>query len=147
MINVLDIIGWAGAVFILIAYLSLSIRKVRLSSKLYFFWNVSGAICIGINSYYNHAFPSVLANFFWLSIAIYGFYKLKKNQKEFKKFVKKVMKFTDLHMHKPKKARRKILKEMVKDLEKKKIITHKKKKNEVIIIDHDEKNGEYNNHT
>ena len=122
MITALDLIGWAGGIFVLIAYVSLTIRKVRLSSKLYFFWNVSGAICIGINSYYNHAFPSVLANFFWLSIAIYGFYRLKKNQREFRKLVKKIRKFTDIHIHKPKTDRRKMLRGMIKDLEKKKII-------------------------
>ena len=67
-----EIIGWAGTLSILLAYLLVSIKKLSVEDKRYQILNVVGAIGIIINSGVHSAIPSVGLNVVWLSIALYG---------------------------------------------------------------------------
>lgn len=70
-----DAIGWIGTVLVLAAYYLVSTSKLKPASGLYNWMNLSGAIIIGINVAYNHAWPAVGLNFVWGLIAINGLAK------------------------------------------------------------------------
>jgi hypothetical protein len=71
---VIDIIGWMGAVFVLYAYLMVSTKKLEGNSLHYQAANISGALCLIINTYYHHAYPSAVVNVIWIGIALYSLF-------------------------------------------------------------------------
>ena len=68
---VVDIIGWFGAIFVLLAYIAVSTKKVEGDSFLYQTGNLIGSIFLIINTIYYGAFPSSGVNFVWAGIAIF----------------------------------------------------------------------------
>lgn len=69
---VIDIIGWAGSVFVLLAYGMLSMHKLTAKSKLYQLLNIAGSICLIINTVVYRAYPSTFVNIVWLGIAAFA---------------------------------------------------------------------------
>lgn len=67
----INIIGWAGALALLIAYLLISSGKTHGKSYLYQGLNIFGCIGFIINSGYFGALPSVGLNVIWLGIGLY----------------------------------------------------------------------------
>ncbi|MCX6081710.1 MAG: hypothetical protein NTW32_19460 [Chloroflexi bacterium] len=65
----INVIGWAGAALVLIAYGLLSIEWMNGKSISYQTLNVAGALLLVINSYYLGAYPSVGVNIAWVGIA------------------------------------------------------------------------------
>ena len=65
-----DIIGWFGVALMLVAFLMVSNRRLQGDSIPYQWMNLIGAICLMVNSYYYRAFPSVIVNLVWSSIAV-----------------------------------------------------------------------------
>ncbi|MBI4085817.1 MAG: hypothetical protein HY433_01065 [Candidatus Liptonbacteria bacterium] len=65
-----QIIGWVGAFLVVLAYLLISNKKVDGSNKIYQSMNLFGAIGVGINAFYQHAWPSLAIQFVWGFIAI-----------------------------------------------------------------------------
>lgn len=65
-----EIIGWAGAALILIAYLLLSAGKLPARSLAYQGMNLVGAIGFVINSGWNGAIPNAALNVVWAFIAL-----------------------------------------------------------------------------
>ena len=66
--NLIEITGWLGALFLLLAYALVSAGKVRASSRAYQWLNIGGAACIAVNSGANGAFPSAALNLVWIII-------------------------------------------------------------------------------
>nr|WP_070960024.1 hypothetical protein [Hyphomonas sp. Mor2] len=64
-----ELIGWAGAALILIAYYLLSNNKLQGQSFAYQWMNLLGATGLIINSGYHGAIPSLALNLIWLGIA------------------------------------------------------------------------------
>lgn len=64
----IEVVGWAGAGLILVAYLLLSSGRLTGQSRLYQWMNVVGAACFVINSGWNGAIPSATLNVVWLLI-------------------------------------------------------------------------------
>ena len=64
----IEIVGWAGAGLILVAYLLLSTGKLTGQSRLYQWMNVVGAACFVLNSGWNGAIPSATLNVVWMLI-------------------------------------------------------------------------------
>lgn len=64
----IEIVGWAGAGLILMAYLLLSTGRLTGQSRLYQWMNVLGAAGFVINSGWNGAIPSAALNVVWLLI-------------------------------------------------------------------------------
>jgi hypothetical protein len=81
----IEIIGWIGALLIILAYFFLTHHDLTSRSKLYQWMNLVGAVLLAINLYFNRAFPSFAINIIWFFIAIYGFYKIYKNKHKKKK--------------------------------------------------------------
>lgn len=73
-----QIIGWAGALLVVLAYFLISYKKIASTSKLYQILNLVGAICVGINAYYQEAFPSFFIQIVWGIIAVTSLIKISK---------------------------------------------------------------------
>jgi hypothetical protein len=70
-----DIVGWIGAILILLAYFLVSTKKLAPTSRGFQLLNLFGAVGIVINSLHYRAFPSAGLNAAWTLIAIYGLMK------------------------------------------------------------------------
>lgn len=66
----IEVIGWAGAAMILVAYGLLSAGKMTGRSVSYQVLNVVGALGFIINSGYNGALPSAALNVIWFGIGV-----------------------------------------------------------------------------
>ncbi|MFH1473331.1 MAG: hypothetical protein ABIE55_00395 [Candidatus Aenigmatarchaeota archaeon] len=69
---IIEIIGWFGMALVLVAYLLITTKKVKIGSFIYHGLNFIGAITLGFNALANEAYPSALLNAIWLVIAVYG---------------------------------------------------------------------------
>ena len=63
-----EIVGWGGAVLILLAYLLLSSGKLTGQSLVYQGMNVVGAAGFVVNGWWHGAIPSASLNVLWLLI-------------------------------------------------------------------------------
>ena len=64
----IEIVGWGGAVLILLAYLFLSAGKLTGQSSLYQWMNVVGAAGFVTNGWWHGALPSAVLNVIWMMI-------------------------------------------------------------------------------
>lgn len=65
-----DILGWIGAVALLVAYALISGNKVASGSWTYQGLNLVGAAGLIVNSTYYGAYPSTFVNVIWSGIAV-----------------------------------------------------------------------------
>jgi len=63
-----EVVGWAGALLILLAYLLLSAGKLTGQSLVYQGMNIIGAAGFVINGWWHRAIPSAALNVLWLLI-------------------------------------------------------------------------------
>ena len=75
----IEIIGWVGMLFIVVAYYLVSHKEIRGSSRVYQLMNLFGAILVGANVYYNKAWSSFVLQCAWAIIAILALAKKKKD--------------------------------------------------------------------
>jgi formate hydrogenlyase subunit 3/multisubunit Na+/H+ antiporter MnhD subunit len=68
----IDIIGWIGAVLVLLAYALVSTHRVRAQSPAYQWLNIAGALGLVVNSGWNGAIPSAVVNLVWIGIGVYA---------------------------------------------------------------------------
>lgn len=68
----IEIVGWIGALLILLSYGLLTLRRVATDSASYQWMNLGGALGLIANGAWNGAFPSVFLNVVWLGIAAYA---------------------------------------------------------------------------
>jgi hypothetical protein len=73
-----EIVGWAGAGLILLAYLLLSAGRLAARSVTYQGLNLVGAIAFVINSGWNGAIPSAALNVVWAGIAVFALVRMAK---------------------------------------------------------------------
>jgi len=74
---IIEIIGWIGSVLIVGSYLMNMNGRLLATSPLYVWSNMAGGFCFVINTYYHHAFPSMIVNVIWVCIAVYSLLKKK----------------------------------------------------------------------
>lgn len=67
---IIDLIGWVGAVLILLAYYLISSKKTKGDSTFYQALNLIGAVALLILTYAKGAIPSAVLNIIWAAIAI-----------------------------------------------------------------------------
>ena len=70
MENIAQIVGWVGTFLIVLAYFLVSYKKVDGSNKYYQLINLFGAVGVGINVFYQHAWPALALQIVWGIIAI-----------------------------------------------------------------------------
>lgn len=77
MLNLtIEIIGWAAALLILVAYALLSAGKLTATDPAYQWMNVLGAIGFIVNSGWNGAIPSAALNVVWAGIGLAALWKI-----------------------------------------------------------------------
>ena len=67
-----EVVGWAGAVLILLAYLLLSAGRLTGQSLTYQAMNVLGAAGFVVNGWWHRALPSAVLNILWLGIGVFA---------------------------------------------------------------------------
>lgn len=74
-IYIIQIIGWTGTILMVTAYFLVSAGKVKSNSISYQLMNLIGAIFLGINVFYQRAWPAFAFEGLWILIAIYSLIK------------------------------------------------------------------------
>ncbi len=78
---VIDILGWLGAILILLAYFLLVHKDLTSRSKMYQWMNIIGSLMLGINTLVLKAYPSFLTNIIWFFIGLYGIFHIVRHNK------------------------------------------------------------------
>ena len=68
--TLIDLMGWLGAVLLLLAYALVSNRRLAGDSARFQLLNLSGGVMLAINSGYHGALPSVAVNAVWIVIGL-----------------------------------------------------------------------------
>lgn len=71
-----EVVGWAGALLILLAYLLISAGKLTGQSPLYQWMNIVGAAGFVINGWWHRAIPSTTLNLVWMGIGAVALWKI-----------------------------------------------------------------------
>lgn len=71
-----EIVGWYGAVAILVAYALVSFSIIAPTSFVYQAFNLTGGVGIIINSFMHRAYPPAILNTIWSIIAIVAILKI-----------------------------------------------------------------------
>ena len=71
-----EIVGWMGALLILLAYLLISAGKLTGQSPLYQWMNIVGAAGFVINGWWHRAIPSTALNVVWMGIGAVALWKI-----------------------------------------------------------------------
>jgi hypothetical protein len=72
--DIQEVIGWAGAGFFIIAYFFLSIKRLKPDRLVYQLLNITGGVCLVVNSFHTHDYPSVFTNLIWAGIGVFAIY-------------------------------------------------------------------------
>jgi hypothetical protein len=75
-----EVVGWGGAVLILLAYLLLSAGRLTGQSLLYQGMNVIGAAGFVVNGWWHGALPSAALNVLWLLIGAVASWRILKKR-------------------------------------------------------------------
>jgi hypothetical protein len=70
--NWYDILGTLGVATIIITYVLLQLERVRSDQLIYSILNAVGAGLILVSLYFDFNLPSVVVEFFWLVISLFG---------------------------------------------------------------------------
>ncbi|UTA70154.1 CBU_0592 family membrane protein [Emticicia sp. 21SJ11W-3] len=68
-LNLVEIIGWIGAVLVTGSYFLNIQGKMDAKDARYIWANAIGGICFVINTYFHQAYPSMFVNIVWVLIA------------------------------------------------------------------------------
>jgi hypothetical protein len=77
----IEIIGWIGAVEVIIAYALNSNGRLKSNSVVFQVLNLTGAIFLIVNTWYNKSYPSMVINIIWTAIAIIALIQINKKPK------------------------------------------------------------------
>ena len=71
-----EVVGWAGALLILLGYLLISAGKLTGKSVVYQWMNIVGAAGFVINGWWHDAIPSTVLNVVWMGIGAVALWKI-----------------------------------------------------------------------
>jgi len=71
-----EVVGWTGALLILLAYLLISAGRLTGQSLLYQWMNIVGAAGFAINGWWHRAIPSTALNVVWMGIGAVALWKI-----------------------------------------------------------------------
>lgn len=71
---VFDTLGWLGALFFIVSYFLLIVKKWKATSVAFHLFNILGGLLVGSSALYDSSIPSAFINFVWAGIAVYGLY-------------------------------------------------------------------------
>ncbi len=73
-----NLVGWAGAFLMLLAYALVSFKKLEGDSEIYQWLNIAGSILLVVNTIYYGAYPSSFVNIAWTIIAFFAILTIKR---------------------------------------------------------------------
>ena len=73
-----DVLGWAGAFLLLLAYALVSFRKLEADSSAYQWLNIAASVLLLVNTIYYGAYPSSFVNAAWTVIAFTAILSIKR---------------------------------------------------------------------
>jgi len=76
----IDALGWIGALSLIVAYASVSFRKMAADGALYQLMNALGSFLLIVNRVYYRAYPSAFVNVVWITIAVAARLRVKRYQ-------------------------------------------------------------------
>ena len=71
-----EVVGWGGALLILLAYLLISAGRLTGQSPVYQWMNIVGAAGFVINGWWHRAIPSTALNVVWMGIGAFALWKI-----------------------------------------------------------------------
>jgi len=74
----LNLLGWAGAFLLLLAYALVSFKKLEADSETYQWLNITASILLLVNTLYYGAYPSSFVNAAWTIIAFFAILTIKR---------------------------------------------------------------------
>lgn len=74
----IEIIGWIGAVEVIIAYGLNSNGKMKSDSVAFQVLNLTGALFLIVNTWFNESYPSMVINIIWTGIAVAALIRIRK---------------------------------------------------------------------
>ncbi|HVU57576.1 MAG TPA: hypothetical protein VHD83_21080 [Puia sp.] len=75
-----SLLGWIGTISYLVAYLLLSMGRLRADRKLYHVLNILGAAGLTYNAVALKDFPNVVVNIAWAAIALWAIWLVFRRQ-------------------------------------------------------------------
>jgi formate hydrogenlyase subunit 3/multisubunit Na+/H+ antiporter MnhD subunit len=73
--SLIEIVGWVGAILVLLAYFLITARKLDAKTKIYHAMNLAGGTGLAVNAIADSAYPSAAVNLVWIAVACYGILK------------------------------------------------------------------------
>ncbi len=67
-----NVIGWAGSAAVILAYILVSVNRLKGDSVAYQVLNLFGGVFLIVNTIYWGAYPSTFVNFVWAGIAVFA---------------------------------------------------------------------------
>ena len=74
-LSLIDILGWVGAIILLLAYTLNILQKLDNDSNSFLIINLLGASLLTINAYSTESYPFLVVNLFWVLVSIYQLFK------------------------------------------------------------------------
>ena len=78
MLAFAETVGMIGSAMLIIAYFLLQSGKVKGNSFVYLYMNLFAALFILLSLFYVPNRPSIVIEFFWVGISLYGLWKRKR---------------------------------------------------------------------
>jgi hypothetical protein len=72
--DIAEVLGWVGAIACLVAYLLLSMKKLKAHGLLYPILNVIGGIGLTYSAIFSNDYPNIIINILWATIAFTSFF-------------------------------------------------------------------------
>lgn len=67
---IIECLGWMASILIVGSYALNLWGKIETNSKTYMWTNIIGGLFFVINTYFHHAYPSMVVNIIWVIIAL-----------------------------------------------------------------------------
>ena len=68
----INLVGWMGSVAVILAYVLVSLNRLRGDSVAYQLLNLVGGLFLIVNTIFWGAYPSTFVNFVWVCIALFA---------------------------------------------------------------------------
>jgi hypothetical protein len=72
---VVDVLGWVGALALLVAYGLVSARRLEADAVAYQLPNLVGSLLLIVNTAYYGAYPSAMLNLLWVGVAAHTLWR------------------------------------------------------------------------
>ena len=72
----INLVGWMGSVAVILAYVLVSLNRLRGDSVAYQLLNLVGGLFLIVNTIFWGAYPSTFVNFVWVCIALFAIVRI-----------------------------------------------------------------------